>query len=589
MSLILIIRLTYISPVYSRSSQEIGNEINDKKNKLTENQKLVEDLNKEIEKLQSESLNLSNGIPLLQIQVEIVTLEIDRNKKELEGLIQSNQIKELEKIKRVKLQHDSVTKVYKDWRATPFNEKFLETGPISKNKLYVYSNYSLGKGQDGIDDLVGVIGNLNTQINSSNSKINDLTSEANGLESKKFELEQTLIYYQNVANLNASTVANLLSEQQTIEKEISNLLEEQKSAAENEARLLAELKKRKKQEIVDGDFIVTGTGRDLYQGHSVGMSQWGAYGGAKAGMSAEEILKFYYTDVVIEKREGNIDVIGYGTMDNDVYVAGLGEIPSWACAENEEVIKKWEKYADKQKWEKDDPRRNKYVLDDPNNIWDCWPEESIKAQVIAARSYAMSNGGPICVTAACQVYDGHKNKMWASLETENEVLVSVGSTHTNQIIRALYSADNSQGAGSANNDTMFQSVNGEGTPFSYLRAKNDTGFAQTSQWTYWEYDTNSYKLEDLTDMVKFGSKSNDYTEDVKSYFSNLLKEIGELSEVSFERDPSGRVKKVWFIGANGNSVSIGGWWFKNLWNNWVHKNETYDYIYSQSFYLTKLK
>jgi stage II sporulation protein D len=50
--------------------------------------------------------------------------------------------------------------------------------------------------------------------------------------------------------------------------------------------------------LVDGKFTFTGTGR----GHNVGMSQWGAYSMAKVyGKTYEEILRFYYTDITIEK------------------------------------------------------------------------------------------------------------------------------------------------------------------------------------------------------------------------------------------------------------------------------------------------
>ena len=44
-----------------------------------------------------------------------------------------------------------------------------------------------------------------------------------------------------------------------------------------------------------GAFTITGTGN----GHNVGMSQYGAYAMAQKGLSCEDILNFYYTDVTI--------------------------------------------------------------------------------------------------------------------------------------------------------------------------------------------------------------------------------------------------------------------------------------------------
>ena len=48
-----------------------------------------------------------------------------------------------------------------------------------------------------------------------------------------------------------------------------------------------------------GSFLITGKA----YGHSVGMTQWGAYGMAQAGHTYDQILKYYYTGVGIGKRD----------------------------------------------------------------------------------------------------------------------------------------------------------------------------------------------------------------------------------------------------------------------------------------------
>ena len=50
----------------------------------------------------------------------------------------------------------------------------------------------------------------------------------------------------------------------------------------------------------EGKLVMAGTG----YGHGVGMSQWGAYGMAQAGSTAEEIVTYYFKDVSIEKLWG---------------------------------------------------------------------------------------------------------------------------------------------------------------------------------------------------------------------------------------------------------------------------------------------
>lgn len=117
--------------------------------------------------------------------------------------------------------------------------------------------------------------------------------------------------------------------------------------------------------------------------HFKGMSQYGAYGRAKSGQNAEEILHAYYGGVEIKKDYDagkQISVQGYGRMDIETYVKRIYEMPGgWG---------------------------------------DSGGMEALKAQAVAARSYALAwtdqgNGGAICTTQACQVYkNANKGGKW---------------------------------------------------------------------------------------------------------------------------------------------------------------------------------
>lgn len=130
--------------------------------------------------------------------------------------------------------------------------------------------------------------------------------------------------------------------------------------------------------------------------HHVGLNQYGAYGRAKAGQNYRDILNAYYNNVSIEKKPNiTINVIGYGNKSLEEYMLGIYEVPG------------------------------------------SWPMEALKAQAVAARSYALSytnNGSKsICTTQACQVYKGgNKGGDWekAVKETEGEVLVQNGQVVT---------------------------------------------------------------------------------------------------------------------------------------------------------------
>jgi SpoIID/LytB domain protein len=135
--------------------------------------------------------------------------------------------------------------------------------------------------------------------------------------------------------------------------------------------------------------------------HRVGMNQYGALGRAQAGKTYREILDAYFANFSIEKREGvKIKVQGYSEMGLEDYLLGIYEMPG------------------------------------------DWPIDALKAQVVAARSYALSytNNGAneICTTQACQVYKGgNKGGNWESAVrgTTGEIMVSGG-----EIVKGWYSS-----------------------------------------------------------------------------------------------------------------------------------------------------
>ncbi|MBI5356528.1 SpoIID/LytB domain-containing protein [Candidatus Collierbacteria bacterium] len=129
------------------------------------------------------------------------------------------------------------------------------------------------------------------------------------------------------------------------------------------------------------------------------MSQYGAFGRAKSGQSAEDILKAYYGGGIEIKKDYstniNINVRGYGSVDLETYAKRIYEMPgSWG---------------------------------DEGGM------EALKAQAVAARSYALAytnNGaGSICATEACQVYkSSNKGGKWeeAVNATRGWVLIANG-------------------------------------------------------------------------------------------------------------------------------------------------------------------
>lgn len=151
--------------------------------------------------------------------------------------------------------------------------------------------------------------------------------------------------------------------------------------------------------------------------HRVGMNQYGAYGRSRAGQSYDTILNAYYNNVKLECRSfqnGNkIKVQGYGDVDVYDYLKGIGEMPSsWG---------------------------------------DSGGFEALKAQVVAAASYAYSYSGggsnEICTTQDCQVYTGgNKGGKWE--EAVNDIRGKCGdgnvqvlvSNDTGEVIKAWFAS-----------------------------------------------------------------------------------------------------------------------------------------------------
>ena len=105
--------------------------------------------------------------------------------------------------------------------------------------------------------------------------------------------------------------------------------------------------------------------------HRKGMSQYGARGRAENGETYKSILSKYYGKEPVKKdTSGSIKVAGQGEMDFEgKYLMGIAEMPS------------------------------------------TWHPEALKAQAVAARTYAYRykvEGREICITQSCQVYNSGK-------------------------------------------------------------------------------------------------------------------------------------------------------------------------------------
>ena len=179
--------------------------------------------------------------------------------------------------------------------------------------------------------------------------------------------------------------------------------------------------------------------------HFKGLSQYGAFGRSKNGQNYETILKAYYGNVRIQDVNTSMTIkTTAGAMSfEDRYIRGIAEMPGQWGGEG--------------------------------------GMEALKAQAIAARSYALAYtgwringqnaGGTICVTEACQVWKASKADnpgTWAEAvaATRGKIVVS---NSTNEVVNTWYAST------SGGYQESYTSL-GHGTPGFW-----DT----TSDWTHW--------------------------------------------------------------------------------------------------------
>ena len=183
--------------------------------------------------------------------------------------------------------------------------------------------------------------------------------------------------------------------------------------------------------------------------HRKGMSQYGARGRAENGQSYKQILQAYYGKEPVSKNtDGNIRVSGYGEINfEEQYLWGIAEMPS------------------------------------------SWHAEALKAQAVAARTYAyryIEQGKEICTTEACQVFSKSKSdnapEAWkqAVRDTRGQVLEDVvtfyASTHGAFTTTAGWDTTDGNGGGNFI-DKSFEKLGG--SPWLY-KAWYTQGYSSSS-------------------------------------------------------------------------------------------------------------
>ncbi len=177
-----------------------------------------------------------------------------------------------------------------------------------------------------------------------------------------------------------------------------------------------------------------------------------------------------------------------------------------------------------------------------------WPHESLKAQVVAARSYAVRSMGKhassnfdICDETHCQYYLGYDQEKDANWALAVDGTAGQALTYGGQVAQCFYSA--SCGGHTDNNEDVWF-----GSPVPYLRGVPDPWcMGEDNHYAYWEVTYTREQME-----ARLNCRSSTY--------------VGTLYGMDLsDRTPSGRVRYATFTGSAG-TVRVTGEQLRGYFN-----------------------
>ena len=188
----------------------------------------------------------------------------------------------------------------------------------------------------------------------------------------------------------------------------------------------------------------------------------------------------------------------------------------------------------------------------PKEIPPNWPIEAIKAQAVAARSYAFANSGKhqdqgfeVCTTVHCQVYGGQEAESKHSNQAVDETR-GIMATYGGSVITAFFHS--SSGGHTESSENVW------GSPVPYLRGVGD--FDQASPRFSWSRQVSAAEFAGI--LEKNGTK-------VGKLRAIELTPFDSQPVTAPDRGLSGRVKTVRIIGDAG-STQLSGAKFSSLLN-----------------------
>ena len=444
--------LCLLIPARADESEDLWLEIINKKGEQYTLSNRLEEIKAYQQSLQGQLNQLNGQLGLTDQQLQAVENQIDQLDKELVGLEQELDKKQKSLNSQEDIRHQATRRLYKTAKGAWRSLGWLFTGDLS---LAAYQKALLDRVRQTILDINGQI----ALCRQDQQSLEQVQSELLGQKSQLASLRSQLA---GQANQLQAQIESALSQSSALGSRLSSLSQEINEAMVRHQQLIYQSKGSCSGRAPTPNPAGAPSWRFWGRGteHGVGMSQYGAYGMAKEGKSANDILTFYYsgTQVATLSSPGRIlvskDGAAYDLLFEEEYLAGIGEVP--------------------------------------NN----WPAEAIKAQVIAARTYAWPYAqsypnNVICATESCQVYVGGQGKRSFVDQTRGQVV-----TYNGNLAQTYYfstSGGHTDDVGDSPSFTFDKSSRSfpqaaresKNSNFPYLRRVDDRQYDSSSPYHSW--------------------------------------------------------------------------------------------------------
>ncbi len=445
-------------PVYSNEISDLEKQISEKSSQIDGKKGVLATVESKIKEISSSNYSVTQKINLINEEIAKIQASIDEKDAELQGKIDEIAKKQQDLLKKKELLDEVSSQLYMKSRnnSANFFLSFADWNNIVENFFVKRNAITILK--EEVEKISGEF------IGLEEAKA-DLNKQKEDLDKQKSDLDTSYKLLAEEKSKLQKALGEQYSQKKVLSAEITDL---NAKMSQLQSALIAA---RSAGLIYTGGYTGAENGTAISQApansfgifsigaytHRNGMSQWGAKARAEAGQSYIQILNAYYPGKNIangrityagvgENITGNISVDGYGSLSlEDYYLLGIKEVP------------------------------------------ESWPMEVLKAQAIAARTYAVNytqNGRKsICTTEKCQVFNlPLKSGAWvqAVRATRGMVLTNSDGTTTSTQFAAVH--------GGWGNTVGWDTVSGNGNDWFNDSWERKSGVT----WFYKSWYINGY-------------------------------------------------------------------------------------------------